>query len=337
VITEISSWKEDKRKENYLPIIKEIIPFGLTLTIILAIGVILRYTDRIMINYFLENPLPQIAIYSIGMGLAGLLLLFSAPIIDIVGPTITQLYGENKKDEMKKILSVSMKMITLAILPLTIVLIIFSKELLVLFYGANYSEGWGVLILFSLALSVQALSWAPMVIFSAIKRLDINLKIGAVAAFTNVILNYLLIGKYGINGAAFASLISFVISFILALYYSKKIFGFNPKLETYKPIFSGLVTIFILFLTKDYLMQIINGIIPLIKIGISQGQLADEIAQKLVKLFMFGCLFLFSSGIYLISIILTKTLGKDEKKLLNQILIKLKIPKKYLEKIDRVI
>jgi len=185
-------------------------------------------------------------------------------------------------------------------------------------------------MMFVLGLFIRSIFALPQLILSAMRRLDVEVKAIVVATITNVILNFLLIPRWGINGAAFASLVSFIIWSAVIFYYSRKIFAFKFHIGIYRAVLGGLAALVILFLFKEYVLVLIDAVIANIQISIPSGQLLDEIAQELVKLIIFGLFFLLSVFIYFITLLFLKSFGEEEISLLAAGLRKVGVPERYI-------
>jgi len=334
VLKEIKTWKNDEIKmefEDQLSLGREIVSFGLIVTLITTMWTVIQYTDRLMLNYFVEDALNKIAIYSMALGLANLVLIFPTAITIIFFPVVSELYGKKEFGKMNKTLRVSMKWLLMLVIPFALIMGVFGDNLLELFYGKVYGSGAIVLFLFVIGLFARSIFTLPQLILSAMRRLDVELKAIGIAAIANVLLNFILIPTWGINGAAFASMISFFVLSVMIFYYSKKIFKFSFPEETYKPLIAGFVSLTILFILKIPIIFLITNYLPTIQVGISDGQFADELMRNIIALVMFGFLFLLSVLVYLVILLLLKSLEKEELSVLEAGLRKARVPDKYNE------
>jgi len=336
VIQEIKTWKKEETEytlKEQLSFSREIISFGLVVTLISTLWTIIQYTDRIMLSYFTEDALANIAIYTLALGLANLVIIFPSGITGIFFPVVSELYGKKDFEGMNRMLKTSMKWLIMLMVPFTLIMGIFGDKLLELFYGGVYETGAIVLLLFVIGLFMRSIFSLPGLILSAMRRLDVELKAFGVAAIANVVLNLFFIPMWGINGAAFTSLISLVILSTMIFYYSKRIFNFSFPKETYKPLVAGLVALVIIFLLKEPIISLVDSYVLEIQVGGSRGQLLDELVQKMIKLVMFGLLFLLSVFIYFIALLALKSFGEEEISLLEAALRKARIPENYISTI----
>ena len=122
-------------------------------------------------------------------------------------------------------------------------------------------------------------------------------KIAAVVAIINVILNYWLIPKMGMQGAAIATLLSFTISVVLGFIFGRRVFPIPfPTKEVAKILLSSLIMGVCLYLLKDLrgwdwlLLQLSSGLsLFLIATYIQDiGGIKNFVNQRLAKLFNKG-------------------------------------------------
>lgn len=327
-------------KTDYVNIGKEVLPFGIVIGVITSMWMIISYSDRLMLGYLMpiEIASTQIAIYSISIGLGKLTKIFTVSIGVIFFPVISELFGKNDIKKIERISSTAIKWLLLISIPITMLLVLFSSNFLDLFYGADYVDGSAVLIFFSVGLLIRGIGTVPGLVLATMRRLDIEFKIMAFAVIVNILLNLLLIPTYGITGAAFASFCSFILLTVLLIYYAGKIAGFRFPTESYKPLLAGLLAFSLIFLLKPYLWPVLDETVSnFLLIGIGQGGAFEEILQKVVKLTIFGTLFLLCCAVYFLILLASKLFGEDEIKILDAVLRKGKVPEKYREQVIAVL
>ena len=92
-------------------------------------------------------------------------------------------------------------------------------NLLEMFYGSAYAVGGMALAIFAFGLLIRSLSFMQAFTLAGMRLVRIEMKVAAAAAITNIILNILLIPKYGIEGAALASAAAFTVATLLFFHY----------------------------------------------------------------------------------------------------------------------
>ena len=102
---------------------------------------------------------------------------------------------------------------------------IFSK-LILSYWGNEVVAGSVTMIIVSIGVLFSAMAGNVDQILNMTENQNILRNITIVSFFVNLILSYLLIPNYGIEGAAIASLITNVVINVLCVYYIKKKLGF---------------------------------------------------------------------------------------------------------------
>ena len=116
-------------------------------------------------------------------------------------------------------------MIFVSTLPLIILSFLFPKFLLGIF-GKEFVMGTIAFLILSVGRLISSLSGPAGNILQMTNNQNIYAKILFVGALVNIVLNYILIPIYGINGAAIASMFSLVVWNVLMIYEVRRRFGF---------------------------------------------------------------------------------------------------------------
>ena len=169
--------------------------------------------DKIMINYYLGEK--EVGIYTIGVQLTSILAILIGPIQNSVFPKMLELYRKDYKKYYDFYL-LSNTVITQLYLFLTLLSIIVIKYLFRYVYSEEYLPAIGIynILAFSILIkAVGALQTSHVTIKNIVKKSFYKTLVGLIL---NIILNNILIPKYGINGAALATLLTqfFVLIFL---------------------------------------------------------------------------------------------------------------------------
>ncbi|MFH1221612.1 MAG: polysaccharide biosynthesis C-terminal domain-containing protein, partial [Candidatus Micrarchaeota archaeon] len=189
--------------------------------------------------------------------------------------------------------------------------------------------GATVMILYLIGLFIFSLALLPLKVIAAMRRLDVELKISVIAAVVNVALNFLLIPLWGMNGSALATLVSFTIMTVLAFWYSKKLFNFDFPKSSLLPLFSAVLAFLLLYLSRQYLLDF-TAKIPLDWLAAQLGGIEPEMMQKILKLIVFGVLFIVACTFYFGILIVSRSFGKEELDIIHKGMRRMKIPEKYI-------
>ncbi|MFA5412034.1 MAG: flippase [Candidatus Micrarchaeia archaeon] len=318
-----------------LAMVKEVLPFGLVLSLVLSFWVFISYTDKVMLAYLMPGPeaAAAVAVYAIATALAGVIAIFPGAVGSIFFPTISELRGKGKQEEMLKLSVSASRWIIFLTAPLTIVLVAYPEELLQMFYGAGYAAGAGALMIFSIGMFVRALSQVQSSMIAASRLVRIELYAAGGAALANVALNWMLIPIYGINGAAAASMISFVIVTLLLIYYCWKKFGFGFPRELYTPIAALVIAVAVMLAFRGW-TGALTGFTP--ELPGMEG-IGAAIAQKIIKLAVLGVLFAASCASYFLLLIMFKAIKKEDVSLLSSSLRRIKAPAGFIRAVEGIL
>lgn len=184
---------------------------------------LLNWTDVVILGIMLDDK--QVGIYNIAFKVGSVGFLVIVSFSTIITPKIAELYGKNHFSELKKLIHNTTRLIACLSIPIVFVLIFF-RNFILSFFGTDAIAGSTTLVIVSLGVLFSAMIGNVDQILNMTNNQKILRNITAVCFFLNVILNILLIPYYGIEGSAFASLISNIIINLLCLYYVKKRLGF---------------------------------------------------------------------------------------------------------------
>lgn len=316
-----------------LAMLKEVLPFGLTLSLVVSFWIFVSYTDKVMLAYMLPDAAVAVAVYTIATTLAGVIIIFPSAVSSIFFPIISELHGKGKQEELLKLSASASRWIIFLMAPLTIVLVAYPEEVLQMFYGADYVAGAFVLVVFSIGMFIRSLSQVQSSIIAAARLVRIELYAAGGAALVNVALNWLLIPLYGINGAAIASTISFAMVTILLTYYCWKRFGFGFPKELYAPVAAAIISVAVMLALRGSTGALTGFSLEL---PVLEG-ITALIAQKLVKLAVMGALFAACCAVYFIMLVALRAIKKEDVSLLSSGLRRMKAPAGFIRAVERIV
>ena len=160
----------------------------------------------------------QVGIYNIALKLSMLAYMGLMAVNSIAAPKFSEIHSSGDLDALKKIVQQSTKTIFW-------VFLCFPKSILSVF-GEEFKLAAMALIILSISKMFSAISGSVGTFLQMVGKQNVFQNILIFTAVINISLNYILIPKFGINGAAFASAISGVIWNVLMIIYIKKNFGF---------------------------------------------------------------------------------------------------------------
>jgi O-antigen/teichoic acid export membrane protein len=171
---------------------------------------VLDRSDRLVIGHFMGPE--SVGVYSANYALAGLLMLFQTPLQVTLLPKVSSLWNAERASAVRYI-SLSNKLFLTFAIPFVVAAPVVARPLLARLGNEEISAAGGVL---TFLIAAGVLAWGVSVmltqIFYGARR---TLPVGVVtvaAALLNLLLNLLLVPAWGVNGAAFATLVSYAAS-----------------------------------------------------------------------------------------------------------------------------
>ncbi|MBW2975182.1 polysaccharide biosynthesis C-terminal domain-containing protein [Candidatus Woesearchaeota archaeon] len=197
-----------------------------------ACGWVIVFADRYMINYLKNSALT--GIYSLSYSLVTLILSFSMIISNVLHPYISKAWSDKKGHQI--LFNAMLKYNIIIIFPASIGLFILRKQIITLISGTDYllgSTAMAILILFPFFSFLTDLYSKNLALRDKTKLIA---SIYICGALLNIILNYFLIIKYGINGAAISTIISYLLVFLSFHLATKKQFSWDYRFLKIKRI-----------------------------------------------------------------------------------------------------
>jgi len=231
----------------------KILKYSLPIMFTVILGTLLHWMDVIMLGYFTNSE--TVGLYHPAVRTAGLQNSILIGFSGIFTPMFSRYFALDNKIDMQHIYQLVIRWISTIIIPLIILILLFSKKIMLLF-GPEYLQSSDALIILVFGTSIFSIFGVggPALVVSGNQKL--NLMNAIIAAILNVTLNIILIPKYGIIGAAWATLtsMSFIaIARFIEVRFLFKIFPFNIKIL--KSLISGLITLIVIYLIRPQLMD----------------------------------------------------------------------------------
>lgn len=241
---------------------KNLLFFSIPLFGTVFLAQLMKWTDVLMLGYFKSADL--VGLYNGAVPLSAFIPLFLSSAGFIFVPVLSVLYSRGQLSEMKKTYSVITKWTYSCTLPLFLVIFVFSPLILTLLFGSDYEGASTALRILSVAY-VFHVSLGPigqnLIILGRPKLIMINNSAGLLI---NVVLNFLLIPLYGINGAATATAVTYVSLNILALMQVYRISGMHPFSRNYVVSLGSSLGLLVVFFAGFSIVTVQYWMLPFI-------------------------------------------------------------------------
>ncbi len=218
-----------------------ILKISIPLMLAQAVHFIMSWTDKLMLG-ILDSPdvisgvatnSAQIGVYHTAFKLSMFATIGLMAVKSIASPKFAELYKKNDLKILEKVTQQSTKLIFWTTLPLVIIFILFSEQLMLLF-GEEFRIGVFSFIILSLGRVVVSFSGAAGNLLQMCGKQVIFMNVAIIGSLVNIVLNFSLIPLFGINGSAFATMISLVVFNLLLVYFVKREFGFYTFYNPFK-------------------------------------------------------------------------------------------------------
>lgn len=280
------------KKRKDMSIGKELLIFSLPLLLVTILYQVMGWTDTLMLGYFKTPDI--VGLYNAANPLGRFISTALGAMLFIYTPVISNLYAKSKDIEMKRSYAILTKWLCAATLPLALIFALFPRITLNFFFGPEYISAGIVLQILAIGFFINNLMGPNGATLIAMGKTKFLMGATFAAACINVGLNVLLIPKYGVTGAAIATvtaLVSINIIRSIKLYSLSKIHSLEKNIL--KPILlSGILAFAIYFITKNFIT---------------------------IVFWMLPILFLLFILLYCISLVLTKSFDKEDVDMLIKI------------------
>jgi O-antigen/teichoic acid export membrane protein len=195
------------------------LPMLMTQTMTFLIG----QTGVIMLGMFRSEA--EVGYYAIAVKLATLTSFVLSAINSMAAPKFSELFHSGKIDELFYVAKKSTKLIFWTTAPILVGLIVLGKPVLRIVFGAEFAIAHSALLLLVFGQFVNSISGSTGFFMNMTGYERVFNKIVLCAAVINLFLNITVVPVWGINGAAFAGMISLVFWNIYTLIYIKLKYG----------------------------------------------------------------------------------------------------------------
>ena len=333
VAREYKNLPNSEEKVDSRSLLIEMVPFGITSVFLASMSSLNSFFDRLMFGFFLPSGINEevIGVYSIIIGFTSVMAFFSTPLSSIFGPVITEAIGRKDDSELKKTSAIFIRWIIMSTVPIILMIVLFSGEILTVVYGPAYSKGSSVLIIYSLGLFIFSFSYPVQGILMGLKKMNITASVLFAGTILNIVLNILLIPVYRMEGAAFASAVSFIMMTGLFIHAGRD-YKFEMPKNVYKLFLAGFLTLLPFIIFKMFN----GGLLNFMPVLLTSDNLLSEILRKLFKVCLMGAIFFAVSFTYLFFLIFFRSFSVEDTEVLTGGLRKLGAPPGFINLVKRV-
>jgi O-antigen/teichoic acid export membrane protein len=265
-------WREGNWAKPDFSILRPLLKYGLPLVPGAFAVWALNYVDRIFIVQMLT--LQQAGIYSLAYSIANQISpLLVRPWRVMFANSAAELYSQKDTSTLQRLFERSAGLTFILSLPASVGLFLLGHRLFALFATEEFSQGVPALLFVSLGYIFLMLSSYYEIALGLVFKQYLSTWFYLIALIVNVLLNLILIPRFTITGAAFATMIAFFAILALSMYYSSKYNLLHTNFVFVAKV--GVATA-----GMAIAVQLLNGVV---------GRLGQPILELLLLAFL-GCL-----------------------------------------------
>lgn len=205
--------------------VKPILKSAWPMAILSLLGIFMFNLDIVMLGWF--RSAEEIGQYSAAQRIVYILFMLPAIISNSIFPSLSKSAGENDKSKVSRIMEKSVSLSLFLAIPITVGGIVLGGPIMDLIYGSEYFAG---ALVFQILILTVLINFPSSMALNLIMVYDRQRKMAnyvIVTSAINFVLNLVLIPKFGIAGAAIATLVAHLIYRSLAWRMIKKINDFK--------------------------------------------------------------------------------------------------------------
>lgn len=137
----------------------------------------------------------------------------------ILLPAIAKTTAENNTAETQQLVNKSLRLLTLLLFPMVTLLIAYAPQMLHLFYGARYEDAAAPMNIYALGVGFLTVFYVLSFALNGAGQVKIPMKLTFFGVIGMIVLNFLLIPKWQLIGAALSTtIVCFVLMFCILIY-----------------------------------------------------------------------------------------------------------------------
>jgi len=249
-------------------------------------GMIYIYIDSVMLGFW--GKIAEVGLYSAAYKITGIPLILMTLISMGFYPALSKFFRESK-EKLQKLWNYQMEIMIVLALPMMAGGILLASKIISFFYPPSYTPSIPVFRLLVLVAGINFLYVSYNMILVIFNQQKKHFWICLVTSATNIVLNFILIPRYSFYGAGLATLICYIILFILEIEFSRRytsIAIFNLRLT--KVLLAAVVSSIIMSMIILLPMVYHNcNFIGLFLIGTAVYFIALTLFYKLFKLYAY--------------------------------------------------
>lgn len=203
------------RSRTLMP--RQLLLFSWPLIIVSVMTVVNKWIDVLMLGWLVESA--QVGVYEVALAVSGLMLVFLSSVNYMFMPVISELTGAVDRGRIREVYGTVARWLILLTLPLVVGFLLFPAQVLTLLFGAEYVGGTVALRILTLGYFYWVAVGPAGMVLIALDMTERFMVAMVALGVVDVVLNLLLIPRYGLAGAAVAMTAGMVVANTILLAY----------------------------------------------------------------------------------------------------------------------
>ncbi len=212
-----------------IKLLKQLISFGGWITVSNIAGPLIAYMDRFLIGSLVS--LTAVAYYTAPFELNSRLMIIPGAIVGVLFSAFSATY-ENDRVLSRKMFSSGLKYTYISLFPIVLLIVVFAHEGLELWLGKEFAiESTRVLQLLAFGSILNCLTYVPSALVQAAGRPDLTGKLHIIELPFYLLVLFLLVNFFGIEGAAYAYVLRVLVDTIILIFMSIRLLSLDKSLK----------------------------------------------------------------------------------------------------------
>ena len=213
-------------------------------------------SDKTMLSIFISDSIT--GIYSVAVNIYVVIKTLVNAMTGVALPRLSKYLGENDTKSYNTMLSKMFHALLMIVLPCSIGLFFLSEKIILILSGNGFISGATSLKILAISLIFGTLSYCVVYAVLIPHKMEGKCFVASItSAVVNVILNFILIPIFSLNGAAVTTLISEIVVVAMNFFFAKKIVNISFLFDGLKSlIFSNIVVVLICLLVDYYIANV---------------------------------------------------------------------------------
>ncbi len=193
--------------------LKKLFSFGKYVSGTNLLSMVFHKADILMIAYFLDPT--AVALFHFASKIMNYAELPLHALSQVIYPRISASYQSSVVNDLNKEYGLSIVRLLAFVIPICLVLIMFNKEIIYLLSSSDYYNSSQLIIILSLGMMFKPVGRVLGLTLDAIGKPQVNFKMLIISVLLNLSLNFILIPRLGLAGAAIATTSSIILTILL--------------------------------------------------------------------------------------------------------------------------